>query len=50
VRPITDITSTALGKEENGGMSVGYVEAMWHVDLLLDNNCERSKYTSAITK
>jgi hypothetical protein len=55
-RPITDVTSTALGKEEwwyacrlfrRNSLKEG---AKWNVDLLLGNDCEISDYTTAFVK
>jgi hypothetical protein len=42
-RPITDVTSTLLGKEEMVG-------AMWHMDRFLHNNHENSKYTTTVAR
>jgi hypothetical protein len=56
VRPITDITSTALGKKKwqyadrlfgTNSLKEG---AMWQVDPLLGNCHERSSYTTPITE
>jgi hypothetical protein len=48
VRPITDVTSTALRKEE---MAVCLKEgAVCHVDMLLGNDHETSNCTTAIAK
>jgi Uri superfamily endonuclease len=55
-RPITNITSTALGKEERRyvyrlfGMTSLKEEAMWHVDHLLGNYREISSYTTAVAR
>jgi hypothetical protein len=37
-RPITDVTSTALGKEEMAVPNSLKEGAMWHVDPLLGND------------
>jgi hypothetical protein len=43
---MTDVTSMALGKEE---MAICLVEgAVWHVDPLLGNDGEISRYTIAV--
>jgi hypothetical protein len=47
VMPITDITSTALRKEEMRVLKEG---TMWHVDLLLGNDCAISNYTTVVAK
>jgi hypothetical protein len=52
VRPITDVTSIALGKEEMAVRVPNSLKegAMWHVDPLLANNREISSCTTAVAK
>jgi hypothetical protein len=48
-RPITDVTSTAPGKEEMADtcrlfrMNSLEGRAMWHIDPLLGNDCKRTR-------
>jgi hypothetical protein len=55
-RPITGITSTALGREKWWytsklfGMNSLKGEAMWYVDPLLGNDCEISNCVTAVPK
>jgi hypothetical protein len=51
MRPITDVMSTALGKEEMAVHLNSLKEgAVWHVDPLLGNDLEISSYTTAVTE